>query len=100
MPITAAAVQFTLLLRQVIRQTSSEKLGENYMTLFMYAPAIAVGLALGWFAYDIARVAFIAVMERRRYALSRVNTEAGRDSAIRALRHPKALKPQLTAKVS
>lgn len=64
------------------------------MTLSIYAAASAVGLALGWFAYDLAKLAFMAVMARRRYAFSRVSSKASRYSAVHALRHPKAIEPR------
>ena len=36
------------------------------MTVLLYALACVAGLALGWFAYDIAKAACMAVIERRR----------------------------------
>jgi hypothetical protein len=36
------------------------------MTALLYSLACVAGLALGWFAYDIAKAACMAVIERRR----------------------------------
>ena len=35
------------------------------MTILLYSLACVAGLALGWFAYDIAKAACMAVIERR-----------------------------------
>lgn len=39
------------------------------MTALLYSLACVAGLALGWFAYDIAKAACMAVIERRRGGL-------------------------------
>jgi hypothetical protein len=58
------------------------------------------GLALGWFGYDIAKAAFMAVMERRHCGFCPANIEDGPRvygyCASRGLRHPEGLKVWLT----
>ncbi len=41
------------------------------MSTLMYALACALGLAFGWFGYDVIKAAWMAVSERRRYMCSR-----------------------------
>jgi hypothetical protein len=47
------------------------------LTVPLYALACVAGLALGWFAYDIAKAACTAVIERRRGGFSPASVKHG-----------------------
>jgi hypothetical protein len=55
------------------------------MTVLLYSRACVAGLALGWFAYDIAKAACMAVIERRRGGFLTASVKHG---SRLPLRHP------------